>query len=243
MIFKMKMLFAAAVLTVGFAPTAFATDPGNNSGAGAGITLDAMGSAAIGGNLNSVFGGVSGSNQLNKWGNTHTNVESSLTGFCDGNDCSSADLKMNLKASQGGDAWTQAESDDSGTDVMAKNAGVFQSNVNGGINFRDQSSEFGIQGGAAFANSAEIKATGDNVHSTMETYGSGVSNSDLNLSGNGCIDCTDLNGQTTSQATSGMDFTSMANGSSPGAAISITNSGRSESATSMQSFFNKNASE
>jgi hypothetical protein len=73
----------------------------------------------------------------------------------------------------------------------------------------------------------------------MKSYGSGETVSNLKSGGDACASCADFTGGSHAKAASGMDMTSMATGGKSGQMIGIKNSGLSESATSMNSMFNK----
>jgi hypothetical protein len=243
---KMNMVLVSAALAFGLSSNVFATEPvescmmgcgGSNPTSGS--SLNIFGSAGISGNVNSVFTGDKGSNEATKWGNTDVNIESSLGGFCAGDDCSKTRLNMNLKAAEGGGVASTVDGKTSAADATSQDSGVFTSGVAGSIQSGGEATEFGTQGAAGFANSGMVNATGGTVFSNMKTYGYGETNSNLTTDGNACPTCVDIDGGTSSKANSGMNMTSMATGGKSGQMIGIKNSGLSESATSMNSMFNK----
>jgi len=244
MIFNKLNVVLATVMTFGLAANALATDSSDNCSIGcgtppasSGLSLNITGAAATGGNVGSIFQGNSGSNEVYKFGDTSTLIESSLGGFCSGGDCTDTQLKMNLMATEGGNALTKSGSDTSAEDTGAQNSGVFTSGVNGGIKFGGNTSQFGSQGASGFANSVMTNATGGNVNTMLETYGSGQTVSTLGTSGNACPTCVDLTGGTTANAASGMNFMSNAAGGHSGQLIGITGSALSESASNMSNMF------
>jgi len=245
MIFNMKMNVLVATLTLGFASAAFAAESDSNCaiGCGPGLTLNVIGASGIGGSVSSIFEGDFGTNETTQEGDTDTNIESSLGGFCADGSCLDTTLSIDLMASQLGSADTTVGGETSGEDVIGQNAGQFNSSTQAGIDFGGLSTSVGTFGAAAFANAGLINATGENVHSTMESYGSGQSVSNLSTNGTACPTCADFSGGTTSMSNSGINLMSTATGSSSGQLVNITNSGLSESATSIGNMFNQSDSQ
>jgi hypothetical protein len=245
MIFKMKMNVLVAVLTLGFASAALATDSDDNCGygcgpsTGLGLTLNVTGLSSINGNTASIFEGDFGTIEVTQEGDSYTDIESSLGGFCPDGDCSNTELSIDLMANQQGSADTAVGGETSGDDVIGQNAGQFNSGTQAGIDFGDTSTTVGTFGAAAFANNGVINAVGENVHSTMESYGTGETVSKLTTNGTACPSCVDFGGGTTGSATSGINLMSTVSGSASGQMIQIGNSALSESAASLGNMFNQ----
>jgi len=241
---KLNILVVIAALAFGFSLNALAADSGNHcimgcssAPASPGSSLNVTGSARTGGDSNSIYFGDSGSNEVNRFGETKTVVESSLGGFCTEGVCSDTSVNIDLMASEGGNALTTVGSDTSGVEISAENSGAFMSGASGGIKDNSNTTQFASHGASAFANQAKSKATGGNVNSTMETFGSGQTVSTLGTDGNVCPNCGAIKGGTTSNAASGMNFMSRATGNRSGQAVSITSATMTEAATSMSNMF------
>ena len=241
MIFKkLNVLLATTVLSFGFASGALASD--NNSGPG--ITLNVMGAAAIGGNGASNFEGTTGFNQVNQSGETRTDVESTLSGFCAPGDCGNTTFTIDLLANQEGYVETTAAGETSEADVAVLNGGVYNSTVQAGIDFGGNTTNISTQGASGFGNSGIINATGSgHVNSSMEAWGGGQTTSNLNTNGTVCASCADWNGGTTTMSNSGINLMSTASGGSSGLQIGIGTSALSESAAGMSSTFNQSANQ
>jgi hypothetical protein len=238
MIFNMKMnaLLAGLALSFGITSAAVAACVGNCEALNP-LSLDVSGSAAIGGNVGSIFQG-SGTNEAYKYGETRAVVESSLGGFCLDGDCTDTSLNIDLMAREGGNAHTSA-SGASGDDVAAQNSGIFMSGVQAGIDFGGTTTNVSTEGAATFANHGAVNAVGDNVNSNIYTYGSGQTTSTLGTDGTACATCADFTGGTMTKATAGMYLESVVSGGTSGQHIQIQNSGVSEVATSLSNMFDQ----
>lgn len=142
----MTSVFFTAAMTRGFSSGAGAADSGN-SGSGVipislGLVINVHGSVGTGGNINSSFEGDFGSNEINRFGNSSTLIESSFGGLCTSADCTNTSVKIDLTASEGGNACTTAGNNALDAEFSSQNFGAFTSGVHGGIKFGNNTSQF-----------------------------------------------------------------------------------------------------
>jgi hypothetical protein len=240
MIFKATNILLASVFGLALAPAAFADSNcviGCGTGSGPNLSLNVTGNSAIGGNVGSIFNGTTGSNDLTKGGGTVTIIESSLGGFCTGDDCAGSTLLIDLQAVEFGTALTKAGGETSGEDVTAQNSGAFTSATQGAIDFGGTSTMFGTQGAAAFANLGGVNATGGTVNTVMESFGSGITDSALSTNGTACPTCADISGGTTSASQAGISLLTTSVGGTAGQLVGIVNSGHTQAATNVGNMF------
>lgn len=243
----MKVL-AVAALSLGFATSAMAmcvdNCPDNGNGGSnnvSGNTLQVHGSSIIGGNVGSMFDANYGSNKVTKKGETKTDIESKLGGFCEGSDCSNTSLKINLMAMEQGSVQTTAGGEESGRELGLQNSGQFNAGTMAGIKFGGTTTEVQSTGAAAFGNLGLVKATGQHVKTDMKSYGSGGVKSTLKTQGDACPTCADFSGGVQAYAKSGMTLNSIASGGTSGQLVGIANQGKSTSATQVGTKFNQNS--